>query len=67
MTKPQRTRLVQKELRDAGFRPGHQVGSHTKRVHPSGISVAVPDGHPIITAGVYKSIQQAIYQAQENQ
>jgi len=65
MTKPQATSKVQKELRAGGFQPGHRVGSHTKWVHPSGVSVAVPDGHRKITAGVYRTIQKAIRQTKE--
>ena len=63
MTKPQDTRKVQQELRDAGFQPGHQVSSHTTWFRPSGVKITVPDGHRQISAGVYGTIVRTITEA----
>lgn len=63
MVKEQPTRKVQRELRDAGFTPVRTVGSHTWWAHPSGVGVSVPDGHRIITPGVYRKILKAMKEA----
>jgi len=65
VTRPQATIRVQRELRAAGFVPGRQVGSHTTWVHPSGVTITVPDGHRVISAGVYRTIRAAIQDAED--
>jgi len=67
MTRPKDTRAVTRELREAGFLPGHKSGSHTKWRHPSGISIPVPDGHNMISAGVYGQILKKIQEAQDRE
>ena len=60
MVAEQPARKVQRQLRDAGFTPVRARGSHTWWQHPSGTGVAVPDGHKIITPGVYRKIIETI-------
>jgi len=61
----QKTRDVQTELRAAGFIPGRSDGSHTWWKHPCGLGVSLPDGHRVISPGVYRTIQKAITAATE--
>lgn len=63
MVAEQLTRKVTRELRAAGFEPVRTVGSHTRREHPSGGGVTVPDGHRTISPGVYRKISKAVEEA----
>jgi len=63
VTKPKPTQVVQAELRAAGFQPDRRAGSHTTWVHPGGVRVTVPDGHRLISAGVYRTILRAVSEA----
>ena len=65
MVSSQPTRKVVKELKQAGFTEDRTVGSHTWWKHPSGIAVAVPDGHREISPGVYRKILIAIKNSEE--
>lgn len=65
MVSSQPTRKVVKELKRAGFTEDRTVGSHTWWKHPSGIAVAVPDGHREISPGVYRKILIAIKNSEE--
>ncbi|WP_200174445.1 type II toxin-antitoxin system HicA family toxin [Tomitella cavernea] len=56
-------RTVVKELRMAGFRRDRTVGSHSVWIAPGGYRVTVPDGHRVISAGVYRTIRAAIKEA----
>lgn len=67
MVSSQPTRKVVRELTDAGFAPDRTAGSHTWWKHPSGVSVAVPDGHREISPGVYRKITKAIKASKEEQ
>jgi predicted RNA binding protein YcfA (HicA-like mRNA interferase family) len=61
----QATPKVLRELRAAGFAPDRTAGSHTWWKHPSGIAVAVPDGHRTVSPGVYRKILAAIARSKE--
>ncbi|MCL2595357.1 MAG: type II toxin-antitoxin system HicA family toxin [Promicromonosporaceae bacterium] len=65
MVASQLTRKVQRELRDAGFEPQRTQGSHTWWKHADGTTIAVPDGHKEISAGVYRKIVKAITATKE--
>ena len=65
MVSSQPTRKVVKELRSAGFTEDRTAGSHTWWKHPSGVAVAVPDGHREISPGVYRNILAAIKKSEE--
>lgn len=63
MVSEQPTRKVIRELRNAGFVPVRRKGSHT--VYAAGaVSVTVPDGHRMISPGVYRQIMKKIEEAQ---
>lgn len=63
MVSEQPTRKVIRELRNAGFVPVRRHGSHT--VYAVGaVSVTVPDGHRMISPGVYRQIMKKIEEAQ---
>ena len=64
MVSQQPTRKVQKELRDAGFTADRTSGSHTIWVNGS-VSITVPDGHRMISPGVYRNIMKAIEEAKD--
>lgn len=64
MVSEQQTRKVKQELRTAGFIPARTVGSPTWWQHGSGRGVAVPDGHKVISPGVYRSIVKAMKEVQ---
>ena len=64
MVSEQPTRKVVKELRKAGFTRDRTVGSHSWWKHPSGVGVAVPDGHRTISPGVYRAVLKAMKEAQ---
>ncbi len=63
MVSEQPTRKVLRELREAGFVAVRRSGSHTIYAH-GGISVTVPDGHRMISPGVYRQILRKIEEAQ---
>lgn len=65
MVSEQPTRKVTRELKAAGFSPARTTGSHTYWTHPTGVSIAVPDGHRTISPGVYRKICAAIAEAAE--
>jgi len=58
----QPTRKVLRELKDAGFTAVRRSGSHTVYMNGT-ISVAVPDGHRMISPGVYRQILTKIEEA----
>jgi predicted RNA binding protein YcfA (HicA-like mRNA interferase family) len=58
----QPTRRVVRELKDAGFIAVRRSGSHTVYVNGT-VSVTVPDGHRMISPGVYRQILQKIEEA----
>jgi predicted RNA binding protein YcfA (HicA-like mRNA interferase family) len=58
----QPTRKVLRELKDAGFVALRRNGSHT--VYAKGmVLVTVPDGHRLISPGVYRQILKKIEEA----
>ena len=65
MVASQRTSKVLAELRDAGFTPARTVGSHTWWKHDSGAQVSVPDGHRVISPGVYRDVLNAIKESKK--
>ena len=64
MVKEEPTRLVTKRLKAAGFTRTSTDGRHSKWVHPSGVWVAVPDSHRMISAGVVRKINNAIKESE---
>lgn len=60
MAKDEKARDVIKRLRAAGFTQTQGKGSHTKWTHPSGVTVVVPTGHPVISPGVVRQVNKAI-------
>jgi predicted RNA binding protein YcfA (HicA-like mRNA interferase family) len=58
----QPTRRVLRQLKDAGFTAARRSGSHTVYVNGT-VSVTVPDGHRMISPGVYRQILQKIEEA----
>jgi predicted RNA binding protein YcfA (HicA-like mRNA interferase family) len=60
MAKAEKTTDITKRLRAAGFESIDAKGSHTKWVHPSGVTVIVPTGHRTISPGVVRNIDKAI-------
>jgi len=63
----QKTRDVRRALLDAGFAPQRSDGSHTWWRHASGVGVAVPDGHPTISPGVWAKILKVIRETEGTQ
>jgi predicted RNA binding protein YcfA (HicA-like mRNA interferase family) len=55
----QPTRKVLRELKSAGFVAARHRGSHTIYVNGT-VSVTVPDGHRMISPGVYRQILKAV-------
>ncbi|HCA51722.1 MAG TPA: hypothetical protein DEP24_01515 [Mycobacterium sp.] len=54
------TRSVVRRLRKAGFARISTDGRHSKWAHPSGVWVAVPESHRMISPGVVRKINQTI-------
>ena len=65
MAPDRKTRDVQADLRMAGFHPTRSDGSHTWWKHECGVAVSVPDGHRMISPGVWTKIVKAITEAHE--
>lgn len=62
MVSEQPTRKVLRELKDAGFTAARRDGSHTVYVNGA-VSVSVPDGHRMISPGVYRKVLKKIEEA----
>lgn len=62
MVSEQPTRKVLRKLKDAGFVAVRRNGSHTVYVNGA-VSVTVPDGHRLISPGVYRQILKKIEEA----
>jgi len=60
MVSEQPTKKVLKLLRLEGWRPVRASGSHTQWRAPSGRLITIPDGHRVISPGVYRVIVKAI-------
>jgi predicted RNA binding protein YcfA (HicA-like mRNA interferase family) len=60
MVSEQPTRKVTRELRDLGWKAGESVGSHTKWYGPNGTTFSLPDGHRMISPGVYRKLLAAM-------
>ncbi|MDN4616387.1 type II toxin-antitoxin system HicA family toxin [Leifsonia sp. F6_8S_P_1B] len=64
MAKEETTRKLTKRLKDAGFVAVRTTGSHTTYVNGK-VSVTVPDGHRIISAGIVRQVNKAIEETQQ--
>jgi len=62
MVSEQPTRKVVRELRRAGFVPVRSRGSHTV-YEKNSVTITIPDGHPVISPGVYRQVLKKIKEA----
>ena len=65
MVSEEPTRKVTKRLKAAGFTRTDAEGSHAKWTHPSGVWIALPDGHKTISPGVVRQVNNAIKESEE--
>jgi predicted RNA binding protein YcfA (HicA-like mRNA interferase family) len=60
VVKSESARQLAKRLKEAGFTRVSTDGRHSKRQHPSGVWVPVPDSHKTISPGVVRRVNNAI-------